>query len=189
MNRIKPIPLDPVRPLPFGLSFYVLTARFNREYSVAHWIEESDIGFSLIPLETRWKLLGKQRGGYRETRKSFQVPLFPKLVIVGFSEPPNWFRLVESNQNVTGYLGINGIPAQMRSGEAERLRQTSEALRQIKEPKRLVAGSKAVLIAPGLFQNHCVEIKSLTGKKARIIQRWFGSERETEVAIEDLEAA
>jgi hypothetical protein len=183
----KPQPLDPAREFSPNLQWYVLVVLPNREYHVAHW-REGRGDMTLTPLETRVKLMDNQRGGKFALRTFYQVPVFPRLVMCGFSSPPNWLEVMD-NYHIQGVLGFNGTPARMRKGEPERIRTTSEALRHIKEPKPLAVGEKARIVAPGLWVNHVVDIKALNGKKARIIQNWFGSERETEVEIKDLEAA
>ena len=182
----KPAPLDPARPLPFGLEWYVLITQPNREYHVAHWREELG-DMTLTPLETRVKLADNERGGRFALRKFYQIPVFPRFVLVGFFTQPNWLAVMD-NYHITGVLGFNGTPAPMRKGEAERIRESSEALRQVAHPIRLEDAKRARIIAPGLFTGHVVEIASLQGKKVRTIQDWFGQKREVEMHIDDLES-
>lgn len=187
--RPKPEPLDPSRPIPGGLAFYVLITLPNREYHVAHWREERG-DFTLTPLETRAKLLDNQRGGKWQLRKFYQIPVFPRLVIVGFSSQPNWLEVMD-NYHIQGVLGFNGTPAAMRQGEAERISASSESLRTVKAPKPLEEGKSARIVAPGMFIGHVVEIATLSenGKRAKTIQNWFGQKREVDMATADLEAA
>lgn len=181
-------PLDPARSLPIGLGWYVLTTEAHREYQVAHWLEDRvDLDLpTLVPLETRWRLMDKRRGGGKPPRVRYQVPLIPRVVIVG-CHGEFQFEAMDS-LFVTGVLGIDGVPCPMRQGEAERLQAASEGLRKSVEPKPLRAGGSATVTAPGLFMGHIVEVASLTGKRAKVIQNWFGERREVEVAREDLEA-
>jgi transcription antitermination factor NusG len=185
----KQEPLDPSRPLPVGLAWYVLVTSPNREYQVAHW-REGHGDMTLCPLETRAKLIDNRRGGKRQQRSLYQVPVFPRLVMVGFNSAPNWLEVMD-NFHIVGVLGFNGTPAVMRKGEAERIRASSESLRQIKVPKPLVEGGAARIVAPGMFIGHVVEISSLSenGKRAKTIQNWFGQKREVEMSADDLEAA
>lgn len=181
----KPAPLDPSRPLPFGLEWYVLITQPNREYHVAHWREELG-DMTLTPLETRVRLMDNQRGGKFALRTFYQVMVFPRLVMVGFNSQPNWLAVMD-NYHITGVLGFNGTPAPMRKGEAERIAASSEALRSAKLPKPLEAGGRARIIAPGMFTGHVVEIASLHGKRGFMIQTWFGEKRIVEMKLEDLE--
>lgn len=191
VERPKPAAKDPTRPMPADLAWYVLTAMFNREYLVADWLETTFGHFTLIPLETRYRVKDPRRGGFRETRIPYQVALFPRLVLIGFASQPNWLEVMD-NYHVQGVLGWNGTPARMRDGEAERLRTASEALRKAKQDevtKPLASGEKARIVAPGLFVNHVVDIVSIQGKRARTIQNWFGQLREVEIPLTDLERA
>lgn len=183
----KAEPLDPTRPLPEGLSWYVFTTNPNQEYAVAQWLEKNGL-MTLTPLETRIKLRGKMRGGQKQPRDIYQVPLFPRLVLCGFNARPNWYSIMD-HHHITGVLGINKEPMAMRKGEAERIRESSEALRVPTESKPLQIGGKALVVAPGLFVGHVVEITSLAGKFAEIKQNWFGQERTVKVKVDDLEAA
>ena len=177
-------PLDPARPLPSGLDWYVLTTEPRREYQVAHWLEAEDIP-TLVPLETRWRLRDKRRGGGRPPRVRYQVPLLPRIVIAGFDGA---FRFeVMDSFFITGVLGIGGIPTPMRQGEAERLQAGSERLRRFAEPRALAVGGKAVVTAPGLHQGRIVEINSLVGKMAKL-KSWFESAQDVIMKQEDLEA-
>lgn len=183
----KPLPLDPSRDFSPDLQWYVLVVQPNREYHVAHWREERG-DMTLTPLETRVKLMDNQRGGKFALRTFYQIPVFPRLVMCGFSSPPNWLEVMD-NYHIQGVLGFNGTPARMRKGEPERIRTTSEALRHIKEPKPLAVGEKARIVAPGLFCGHVVEIASLHGKRGFMVQEWFGEKRIVEMKLADLEAA
>lgn len=193
IKRRKPAPkvepLDPTRELPRCLSWYALTVAPNREYSVAHWLEDRG-DMTIVPLETRVRLKAKARGGKHHSRDLYQIPLFPRMVLVGFAAPPNWLVTMD-HFHITGVLGFNGEPAVMRRGEAERLRESSEALRQAGAGKPLAKGGKAVVVAPGLFCGHVVGIETITKneKKAMVIQNWFGQERIVEMNVDDLVAA
>ena len=202
-KRLKPLkrhvfnPLDPARALPANLAWYVLTVEAHREYQVARWLEgvktdeknsliEKAVYPTLVPLETRWRLMDKRRGGGKPPRVRYQVPLIPRVVIVGCAGE---FRFeAMDNYFVTGVLGIGGVPCPMRAGEAERLQAGSERLRRSVEPKPLAVGGKAMLTAPGLFMGHIVDVATLTGKWAKIVQNWFGSSQEVTVNQADLEA-
>lgn len=142
---------------------------------------------TLVPLETRVKLMDNQRGGRFAQRTFYQVPVFPRMVLVGFASHPNWLQVMD-NYHVTGVLGFNGTPTAMRAGEAERIRLSSESLRNVKVPKPLEVGGKARIVGPGLFSGHVVDIASLHGKRGFMVQEWFGEERIVEMNIADLEA-
>ena len=182
------LPLDPTRPLPPGLAWYVLTTEPSREHTIARWLESS--GWSaLVPLETRWRIpRSLKRGGDRQKREAYQIPLLPRMVLAGFADRPQWLTVMD-HQGITGVLGINGTPAAIRRGEAERLQASSEGLRKATAPRPLVAGARATIAAPGLFQGHVVEVVSIHGHKAKIVQQLFGASREAEISIDDLEAA
>lgn len=179
--------LDPARPIPSGLDWYVITTEPAREDVIARWLEEQGY-FTLTPLETRWRLAKPRCGGKSRKREAYQVPLLPRMVLVGFAEPPRWLAVMD-RYGITGVLGINGAPVPMRRGEAERLQQASERLRRQSGPRAVKAGSKARIAAPGLFLGHVVEVRSITGKTARIVQQLFGAAREVEIALDDLDAA
>lgn len=191
VEKPKPLAKDPTRPIPQGLAWYVFLVTLNREYKVADWLETELGHFTLTPLETRFKLQDRSRGGAKEARIPYQVPLFPRLVLAGFADAPNWLKVMD-NYHIQGVLGWNGTPARMRNGEAERIRMASEALRKARYEavvKPLEPGEKARIVAPGMFINHIVEITSVQGKKAKMIQNWFGQPTEVEMFISDLERA
>lgn len=188
-NKLRhPSPLDPRRELPAGLRWYVLTTEPKREFHVAHWLKDQGL-FSLVPLV--YKLQTANRHGARRNLKrgKIEMPLIPRVVVVGFETAPQLHVLAEDCWYITGILGIDGEPIPMRQGEAERLRLTSAELLRPKPDLR--PGDRAKLTRLGFRDEYLdvVEIKSLNGKHAKIIQSWFGAEREVTVAVEDLEAA
>lgn len=188
-NKLRhPQPLDPRRELPEGLRWYVLTTLAKREFHVARWLEEQD-RFSLVPLV--YKMQTANRHGARRNikRGRIEMPLIPRIVVAGFNAPPQPHYLAEQCWYITGILGIDGEPIPMRQGEAERLRLTSAELLRPKPDLR--PGDRAKLNRLGFRDEYrdVVEIRSLTGKWAKIQQSWFGAEREVTVAVEDLEAA
>jgi transcription antitermination factor NusG len=186
---IKPrqSPLDPARPFASFLQWFVITTSPLREYVVAHWLEEIIGAMTLCPLETRVKLMDNHRGGKFALRTFYQIPVFPRMVMVGFSSHPNWLQVMD-HYHIAGVLGFNGTPEPMRKGEAERIRASSECLRTVKVAKPLEAGGKARIIAPGMFTGHVVEIASLHGKRGFVVQNWFNEKRIVEMQIDDLEA-
>jgi transcription antitermination factor NusG len=186
VQKPKPLPKEPSRPLPQGLIWYVLVTSPNREYHIAEWLEM--LGhMTLVVLETRYKLIDPRRPGAREPRKSYQVPRFPRLVLVGFSVPPNW-KQIKDKHHVTGVLGFNGTPARMRDGEAERLQMTSEAFRASEAPAQLEAGKTARIVGSGPFTGCIVSITSIQGKNAETVANWFGKEQVIKIKTSDLEA-
>lgn len=189
MIRARTIsPLDPRRPLPEGLAYYVLTTAPKREFHVARWLEEQELAFSFTPLQIRWISKTRHIRGRNRPRTRIEVPLVPRVVIAGFRGIPPWLTL-DDNRHITGVLGVGGVPTAMRAGEAERLRETSAALLVPKVEKPLVPGAKAKVTAVGLFEGHVVEVTSISGKWAQVIQSWFGTTREATVSVLDLEAA
>ena len=182
------LPLDPTRPLPRGLAWYVLTTEPQREHVVANWIEASGWA-ALVPLETRWRIpRSLKRGGDRQKREAYQIPLLPRMVLAGFPDAPQWLTVMD-RYGVTGVLGINGTPAATRPGEAERLQASSEGLRKATAPRPLAAGAKATITAPGPLQGHVVEVVSIHGRHAKIVLQLFGASREAEIPVDELEAA
>lgn len=200
VNRIKagkrgvrtfkqPEPLSPQRKIPDGLLWYVLQVQFGREYSVARWLEADGQAFTLVPLETRWRVKDKRRAGKRAVREAFQVPFLPKMVLVGFMDRPNWLSVM-NHFHITGVLGHNGTPQSMSVREVLRIQANSEASRLATVvEKPFEQGGKARIVAPGMFCGHVVEIMLLKGKKARIAQKMFGAVREVDISTDDLEAA
>ena len=184
----KPIPLDPSRPIPPGLEWYVLTTAPKREHHVAHWLEGQGWR-TLVPLATVWKIRDKRRGyNKRTSRVRMQVPVIPRIVMVGFATTPPWLTIRE-NWHIIGVLGDAGAPIPMRRGEAERLQIASQPLLNAPATQPLKIGGRASIAAPGPFSGHIVEIKELTGKWATVIQSWFGGEVTVKIATDDLEAA
>jgi transcription antitermination factor NusG len=178
--------LDPLRPLPAGLVWYVLQTEPRREYQVSRWLD--GIGLtSLVPLDYRFKLLNRRRGGERPKRRRIQIPLFPRCVFVGCRAGFDWLAL--QHRYVTGVLGCGDTPVAMRRGEIERLQAASKRLLVESEPKPLRAGGKAILLSQGLFHGHVVEIAELRGRWALVKQSWFGAVTEVRVRVEDLDGA
>lgn len=180
-------PLDPRRPLPPGLSWYVLSTAPKREFQVAAWLEAQGWN-SLIPIEYKKRRTSRHHRGEKAKVREFAVPLVPRMVFFGYAGPVPWLRIMDA-YHVTGVLGINGTPAQMRPGEIDRLRDTSEALLRPMVMTPVEAGKKARMMAPGLWQGHVVEVASVTGKWAKVVQNWFGVPTEVKVDVKDLEAA
>jgi transcription antitermination factor NusG len=175
-------PLDPRRPLPEGRQWFVLTCSPKREFTVARWLEEQRLAMSLTPLQIRFFSPTRHVRSKTRQRKRMAVPLVPRIVIAGFIGPVPWLTL-DDCRHITGVLGIAGSPVAMRPGEAERLRETSAALLIPTPDKPVLPGAKARLTTPGLFEGHLVEVSSISGKWAKVIQSWFGSTRE--VRVED----
>lgn len=182
-------PLDPRRPLPEGLDWYVLTTEPKREFHVAHWLEDSGWS-SLVPLQYRLRAVTRHGRGRNVKRNRVEMPLIPRIVIVGFSEAVPWLQ-VGSHRHVTGVLGVNGMPIAMRRGEAERLQRKSAELLLPKKEIQFKPGDQAKVPRVGWMEEHhrIVEIASIQGKWATVIQSWFGTARGVKVAVDDLEAA
>ena len=186
---VRPEPLAPQRPIPGGLLWYVLSVQSGREYSVARWLEEDGQSFTLVPLETRWRLRDKRRAGKRAVREAYQTPLCPHFVLVGFMDQPNWLAVM-NHFHILGVLGHNGEPQQIRFSEVLRIQSSSEGARRVASTQNdIKAGGQARIVAPGMFCGHVVEIKNLRGKRAVVAQNWFGQLREVEISTDDLEAA
>jgi hypothetical protein len=184
---IRPRTIAPL-DLPEGLAYFVLTTAPKREFHVARWLEEQELAFSFTPLQIRWISKVRHVRGRNKPRTRIEVPLVPRIVIAGFRGVPPWLNL-DDCRHITGVLGVCGVPTAMRPGEAERLRETSAALLAPVVEKPVVVGGKAKMAAVGLFEGHVVEVTSISGKWAKVIQSWFGTKRETTVSIMDLEAA
>ena len=191
--RKRPLgPLDPLRPLPAGLSWYVLTTSPQREYVVARWLE--DRGWhSLVPLDKRWKLSDPKRGGKKQERTAYMLPLLPRMVIAGFHVTPPWLTILD-HQHIHGVLGVDHTPVALRRGEPELLQAISHALVSHKPSHSLAPGGKALVTAPGPLQGQLVEVGTVRGKKAIIaaVFNQFGRQAlpfVMEAMVEDLEAA
>lgn len=182
-------PLDPRRPLPQGLAWYVLSTAPKREFQVAAWLEAQGWN-SLIPIENKKRNVSRHHRGAKAKVREFAVPLVPRMVFFGYpaSEKVPWLTITDA-YHITGVLGIKGTPAQMRPGEIDRLRDTSEALLRPMVLTPIEAGKRARMMAPGLWQGHVVDVASITGKHAKVIQNWFGVSTEVKVDVKDLEAA
>jgi transcription antitermination factor NusG len=189
MQRIRhPSPLDPRRPLPLGLRFYALTTAPKREFHVAHWLEAQD-WFSLVPLIYRQQGARKWHGARRNIKRNkVEFPLIPRIVVAGFGFDPAAHVLAEGCRYITGILGTAGVAVPMLAGEAERLRLTSEALMVPVSPFKPKDKVKVPLPGYGDYLA-IVEIASIQGKWAKVIQSWFGTPREITVEVDKLEAA
>lgn len=182
-------PLDPRRDLPEGRDWYVLTTEPKREFHVAHWLEENEWN-SLVPLQYRHRAVTRHGRGRNVKRARVEMPLIPRIVIAGFSGPVPWLQ-VEEYRHITGVLGVSGTPIPMRPGEVERLQMTSAALLMPKKEIHIEVGGKAkVPMVGGMEEYHrIVEVASLHGRWATVIQSWFGMPRAVKIAVDDLEAA
>jgi transcription antitermination factor NusG len=191
-------PLNPSRPLPGGYEWYVLHVSPHREYSVARAIESvpDKKWFTLVPLDKRWKMEkqeGGRRGGGRVKRVASNVPLLPRMVVVGFNEPPPWLTILEM-QHVNGVLGINHVPIPLRRGEPELLKSISHVLAKAGPAHAVKPGGKALITVPGPFQGQIVEVGSVKGRKAIISAVFDRFDRKElpfvmETLLDDLEAA
>lgn len=193
----KAEPLNPARPIPHGLTFYVLIVNNRRIHSVAHWLEERG-WFTLVPLEKRWKIAKGQsfhgkRGGARVKRESYVLPLLPGKIVLGVKGEVPWLTIRE-HQHISNVLGVDGVPAPLRHGEPEMLRAISVALSEIRPYKALKPSGTAFVSGPGVFQGKRVEIGSLEGRNAIITAIFDGLQKvplpvTIRIAQDDLEAA
>ena len=188
----RPLPLNPLRPIPTSLQWYVLTTNPNREYTVAHWLEAQG-WFTLVPLDKRFKLENPKRGGKNKSRVAYYVPLIPRHVIAGLAAPPPWLTVL-SRQHVTGVLGINHNPGRLRHGEPELLRAASHGILDAAATHHPKPGGKALVTAPGPLQGLLVEVGTMQGRKAIISAIFDGFDRKPlpfvmEANVDDLEAA
>jgi transcription antitermination factor NusG len=177
---------NPLRPIPSGLTWYALETAPHKEAKVCHFLEPHT--FALVPLETREKRsTSAKRGGKNRTRKSYQVPVIPRLVFAGFLGPPNWLQVL-SLSHIRGILGtgMSRTPVTIPEAEIRRIAKNTERLKELgKGP--LKTGFAKLLV--GVLEGHTVEVLSiddLTGV-AMTKQRWFGSERVVSAKIDDLE--
>lgn len=183
----QPSPLDPRRSLPDGLSYYVITTASKREFNVARWLEAECDAFTIVPLVYR-PLSPRWRGvKYAIKMGKAEMPLIPRIVVAGMELPPSAGVLSEVNRHITGVLGINGEPMPLRTGEPERLLEISAAL--MKPVPIYKSGDKVKMPMAGYGSAGVVEVSSVRGRWAHVIQSWFGIEREVRVPLENLEAA
>lgn len=178
-------PLDPLRALPGGLSWYVLVTAPRREFQISRWLEANGWP-SLVPIEYRTKTVSRHMKGAGRQRK-IVVPWVPRHVFVGLAGEIPWL-LVMDNYHIRNVLGVGGTPISIRPGELERLQEASAALLRPKPVVPVLAGRKAKIAAGGLWHGHCVDVRKITGPWAFVIQHWFGIDRHVKMALEDLEA-
>jgi transcription antitermination factor NusG len=180
-----PLPLDPARAIPEGLTWYVITVTVNREFESAKWLESDAGAFTLVPLETRTR--GQRRGGVpKEKRETYQLPLFYRYVLAGFASAPQWLQ-IRGYKHVRSVLGIAGTPVAVSVIQVKALQIASQAARTTFGEKSILTLGRAKIIASGLFSGHYVEVKEVGKKHAKIEQVVFGEKRLVKIAVEDLE--
>lgn len=115
-------------------------------------------------------------------------PMFSRYLFV--RGPVPWLELM-AERHVTGVVGFNGAPAPIAHSEIERLIAMSGHMRPdvaVNKSRKARTGDMAKITA-GPLQGHLVKVTGLHGKRARIFLNMFGSRREAEVEIEQLEVA
>jgi transcription antitermination factor NusG len=105
--------------------------------------------------------------------------------------PIPWLHLM-AQRHVSGVVGIDGVPSPIANAEIEKLRQMDGSAiphRTSVNPHRALRTGDLAEIQAGPFSGQVVKVAGLYGAKAKIFVNLFGTVKEAEISVEDLEAA
>jgi len=184
------LPPDPKQDIPPDYTWYALEVLPKQEFKVANWLKSQ--GFAVIvPVETRFRLVKgatpANRGAGRKAKKEpYQIPVIPRLVVIGSWGPIPWFVVLNDRQHRAKVITMAGVPLKLRRNDAERVRDISEIIRRQAEPKPLSVGGKAVVVAPGMMvpAGRTVEVHQLPKGRYAYILGCFDIAPEKIVKIE-----
>ncbi len=166
------------------MTFYAIVTAPQRERAVEAmlFIKGYDV---FLPIEIKNKRVGHR------SRKFVAVvyPMFVRYIFVGgkFS----WLDLM-AERHVTGVVGFDGAPAAIGDAEMQRLKAMSGSAIPYQlslNPHRALRAGEMAEIGIGPFAGQIVKITGLHGRKARVFLNLFGSRKEVEIPVENLEAA
>ncbi len=138
-----------------------------------------------LPVEVKRRKTG--RGSKRKTM-DVRYPMFIRYIFV--REPVPWLHLLAVN-HVTGVVGIDGSPSPISDREIAKIKAMSASVphRASVNPHRALRTGELAEITAGPFTGQVVKISGLHGNKARIFVNLFGSVKEADILLKNLEAA
>jgi len=166
------------------LTWYAIYTAPQRELTLAAMLRRQ--GYAVcLPVET------KMRRPKPQARKRVIVtyPMFGRYLFV--KAPIPWLHLM-AQRHVSGVVGIDGVPSPIANAEIEKLRQMDGSAiphRTSVNPHRALRTGDLAEIQTGPFSGQVVKVAGLYGAKARIFVNLFGTVKEAEISVEDLEAA
>lgn len=146
---------------------------------------------AVTPMRIVWRRPHRRARG---ERVACPVALLPGYLFA--SVPPGAWPILRRLPGVRGVVTREGAPAVVRRAEMERLLRQSvggacgSAAAHRAARGELRVGDRAEIAGTGTpMDGWTVEVSALTGERARVLARFFGSEREIEVGLDELVAA
>jgi len=166
------------------MTWYAIRTAPQREFTVEAMLRVR--GYDVfMPVETKRKRVGRGQG---RRIKPVSYPMFIRYIFV--KGPVPWLHLLATN-HVTGVVGFDGAPAPIDDGAIAKVKAMSADVphKASVNPHRALREGELAEIMAGPFAGQVVKISGLRGTKARIFLNLFGSKKEAEINLEDLEAA
>lgn len=140
---------------------------------------------SFVPVERKYGRRGPNR-----LRTEIILPMFPRYLFAEFHDFAADYYTMRSIRGVQGIVGVNHQPSPISDATMERVFQMPKSVPTSSTPIRrgFTAGDK-VRICSGAFADYVVEVTSIKGRHAMVLQKILGSERIIKVDLSELEAA
>ena len=171
-----------------GLDWYALRTTPTKEFTVQQRLERHGVQ-TFLPCYTVWRGVNK----FRRTKVERRYALLTGYVLAGFNaDPPPWLTVMEI-EDVKSVVGMGDVPHKIPTLAVQALARNhidgmyaAPLEHRWMRTRHEFGPGDVVQLATDAFANYDVTVEQITGNKARVALRLFGTEINAEVSTFNL---